>query len=230
MAAERPRVILSCAVSLDGRIDDASPERLRLSNEADFDEVDELRASCDAILVGAGTVRADNPRLLVRSPDRRRRRLAEGRTAHLRKVVLSGSGALDPAARIFTTGDAGCLVYVADDALATAERRFAGLGGVEVVAAGQPVRLVDVLADLARRGVRRLLVEGGAAVHTAFLTQDLADELRLAVAPFLVGDERAPRFVHPGDFPQRPDRPMRLVEARSVGDMAVLRYVTGEDR
>src|SRR5690606_28342046 len=141
MTAERPRVILSCAVSLDGRIDDASPERLRLSSEADFDEVDELRASCDAILVGAGTVRADNPRLLVRSPERQRRRLAEGRTAHLRKVVLSSSGDLDPAARIFTTGDAGCLVYVADDALPAARRRLAGLDGVEAVAAGQPVRL-----------------------------------------------------------------------------------------
>ncbi len=230
MTAERPRVILSCAVSLDGRIDDASPDRLRLSSEADFDEVDELRASCDAILVGAGTVRADNPRLLVRSPERQRRRRAEGRTAHLRKVVLSSSGDLDPAARVFTTGDAGCLVYVADGARAAAERRLGGLDGVEVVAAGQPVRLDTVLADRARRGVRRLLVEGGGAVHTAFLTQDLADELRLAVAPFFVGDADAPRFVHPGAFPQRPDRPLRLVSARDVGGTAVLHYVAGEER
>ena len=230
MTAERPRVILSCAVSLDGRIDDASPQRLRLSSEADFDEVDELRASCDAILVGAGTVRADNPRLLVRSPERQRRRLAEGRTAHLRKVVLSSSGDLDPAARIFTTGDAGCLVYVADDALPAARRRLAGLDGVEAVAAGQPVRLAGVLADLARRGVRRLLVEGGTAVHTAFLTHDLVDELRLAVAPFFVGDERAPRFVHPGVFPHRPERPLRLVSVRNAGGTAVLHYAAGEER
>ncbi|MGV2387125.1 MAG UNVERIFIED_CONTAM: dihydrofolate reductase family protein, partial [Thermobifida fusca] len=92
MSGERPRVILSCAMSVDGYIDDASPERLRLSTEADFDEVDELRASCDAILVGAGTIRADNPRLLVRSPERQQRRLAAGHPAHLRKVVLSTSG------------------------------------------------------------------------------------------------------------------------------------------
>ncbi|QOS57545.1 RibD family protein [Thermobifida fusca] len=229
MAGERPRVILSCAMSVDGYIDDASPERLRLSTEADFDEVDELRASCDAILVGAGTIRADNPRLLVRSPERQQRRLAAGHPAHLRKVVLSTSGDLDPAARVFTTGDAGCLLYVADHAAEAARHRFAGTAGVEVVAAGAP-DLDRVLADLARRGVRRLLVEGGGAVHTAFLTRNLADELRLAIAPFFVGDARAPRFVHPAVFPHRPGQPMRLVSARNVAGMAVLHYVLREEQ
>lgn len=224
----RPYTILSCAMSVDGYIDDRSAERLRLSNEADFDEVDELRATCDAILVGAGTVRADNPRLLVRSPERQRRRLDQGRTAHPRKVVLSTAGELDPTARIFTTGDAGTIVYVADQARAGTEQRFADVAGVDVAAAGEPVELAAVLADLARRGVRRLMVEGGGAVHTAFLTQGLADELRLAVAPFFVGQRGAPRFVHPGVFPHRPDTPLRLLRARAVGDMAVLHYAAGK--
>jgi len=64
----RPYVLLSCAMSIDGHIDDNGPERLLLSNAEDFDRVDEVRASCDAIMVGAGTVRRDNPRLLIRSP------------------------------------------------------------------------------------------------------------------------------------------------------------------
>ena len=65
---ERPYTILSCSISLDGYLDGATPERLVLSNEADLDRVDEVRAECDAILVGAATVRNDNPRLLVRNP------------------------------------------------------------------------------------------------------------------------------------------------------------------
>ena len=69
----RPYVLLSCAASIDGYIDDASEQRLLLSNEEDLDRVDAVRASCDAILVGAGTVRRDDPRLLVRSPSRRAR-------------------------------------------------------------------------------------------------------------------------------------------------------------
>ena len=62
----RPYVLLSCATSIDGYIDDASEQRLLLSNDEDLDRVDAVRASCDAILVGAGTVRRDDPRLLVR--------------------------------------------------------------------------------------------------------------------------------------------------------------------
>ncbi|WP_198932387.1 dihydrofolate reductase family protein, partial [Pseudonocardia sp. Ae717_Ps2] len=61
----RPYVLLSVAMSIDGYIDDASDERLLLSNSADFDRVDEVRAQSDAIMIGAGTLRADNPRLLV---------------------------------------------------------------------------------------------------------------------------------------------------------------------
>jgi Pyrimidine reductase, riboflavin biosynthesis len=74
----RPYVLLSCATSADGYLDDASPERLILSGPADLDRVDEVRAGCDAILVGAQTVRADNPRLLIRDPRRSARRAARG--------------------------------------------------------------------------------------------------------------------------------------------------------
>src|SRR5438552_176240 len=65
---QRPYVVLSCAMSVDGYLDDATDRRLILSNEADLDRVDGVRADSDAILVGANTIRRDNPRLLVRSP------------------------------------------------------------------------------------------------------------------------------------------------------------------
>ena len=69
--ANRPYVLLSCAMSIDGYIDDTSPDRLILSNNEDLERVDEVRAGCDAILIGASTMRKDNPRLLVNSADRR---------------------------------------------------------------------------------------------------------------------------------------------------------------
>ncbi|GAA0974139.1 MULTISPECIES: RibD family protein [Nocardiopsis] len=225
---DRPHTILSCAMSVDGRIDDTTPERLRLSNEADFAEVDELRAGCDAILVGAGTLRADDPRLLVRSPALRARRRGEGRTENLLKVLVTRSGEFDPRARFFSTGDAGAVVYTGGPGVDAAR---AGLSGrpasdppAEVVDAGSPPTAEAVLADLANRGVGRLLVEGGGHIHTMFLTSGLVDEIRLAVAPFFVGEEDAPRFVLPGAYPYSPAAPMRLVEARALGDVAVLRY------
>lgn len=226
---ERPYTILSCAVSVDGRIDDTGPERLRLSNEADFAEVDALRAECDAILVGAGTLRADDPRLLVRSPLLRERRRERGRTENLLKALLTRSGRFDPGARFFSTGDAGAVVYTGGAGVDTARSALAGRPvtdpPAEVVDAGDPPTAEAVLADLAGRGVGRLLVEGGGHVHTLLLTSGLVDELRLAIAPFFVGEEDAPRFTLPGAFPHTPAAPMRLAQVRALGDVAVLRYL-----
>jgi 5-amino-6-(5-phosphoribosylamino)uracil reductase len=82
--------------------------------------------------------------------------------------------------------------------------------------------------DLYDRGVRRLMVEGGGAVHTQFLTADLADELHLVVAPFFVGDSRARRFVGDGRFPWNPDRRATLADVRQIGDVVLLRYALSD--
>jgi len=208
-------------MSLDGYTDDVSARPLRLSGEADMDRVDDVRASCDAILVGTGTIRADNPVLLLRSQVRRDTRIARGLRPDPVRVVISRSGDVDPAARMFTTG-ADRIVYVSSAAAADARDRLGG--AADVVDAGNPMRLDGILADLAARGVARLLVEGGGSVHTQFLTAGLADELQLAVAPFFVGDSAAPRFVGDGQFPWNAGHRARLAAVTQAGDMAVMRY------
>ena len=90
--------------------------------------------------------------------------------------------------------------------------------------AGQPVDLRRVSEDLYARGVGRLMVEGGGTVHTQFLTNDLADELQLVVAPFFVGDSRATRLVGDGRFPWNPGRRATLAGVRQIGDVVLLRY------
>jgi len=215
-------------MSVDGYIDDASPERLRLSSEADFDRVDAERASSDAILVGANTIRRDDPRLLLRSPERRQERIARGRPPDPVKVTVTGSGDLDPAGSFFTAGDGSKLVYCPSPALQRTSRRLAGVA--TVLDAGETLDLGGVLADLAGRGVRTLLVEGGTSLHTQFLAAGLADELQLAVAPFFVGDANAPRFVGEGRFLWDSRHPMRLAEARPVGNVVLLRYLLSPDR
>jgi riboflavin-specific deaminase-like protein len=215
-------------MSVDGYIDDASPERLRLSSPADFDRVDGVRATCDAILVGAGTIRADDPKLLVKSPARQERRVRRGLPPDLTKVTITASGDLDPGARFFTTGTSPKLVYAPPGAVPALAERLGDLA--EVVDAGEPPGLPAMLADLSGRGVRRLMVEGGGGVHTRFLTAGLVDEVQLVVAPFFIGDPSAPRFVGPGVFPQSPGRPMRLAEATRIGDLVLLRYLLGGAR
>ncbi|MET7297055.1 dihydrofolate reductase family protein [Streptomyces griseoloalbus] len=213
-----PYVLLSAAVSLDGCLDDTGPERLLLSGPADFDRVDEVRASVDAILVGAGTIRADNPRLLVNSPERRAARVAGGRPEYPLKVTVSGSGELDPAARFWHTGGEK-LLYTTDRGAGRA--RAHGLAA-EVVALGPELDWRRLLEHLyAVRGVRRLMVEGGGRIHTQLLTQGLADELQLVLAPLFVGDPDAPRLFGPGAY--QAGR-LRLVETRPIGDVVLMRY------
>jgi 5-amino-6-(5-phosphoribosylamino)uracil reductase len=219
---DRPYTLLSCALSIDGYLGSASSRRLELSNDADFDRVDAVRASCDAILVGAATVRNDNPRLLVRSPARREERTTRGLAPSPMKVTVTERAELDAQADFFTTGDAEKLVYCTSRRVLDARSR---LGPVAtVVDAGQPVHMRRISEDLGARGVQRLMVEGGGKVHTQFLTDNLADELQLVVAPFFVGDSRAPRFVSDGRFPWNPDRRARLAEVRQIGDVVLLRY------
>ncbi len=227
----RPYVVLSCATSADGYLDDAGPRRLILSGPADLDRVDEVRAGCDAILVGAGTVRKDNPRLLIRDPRRSARRAARGLPEHPARVTLTATGDLDPRARFFAPG-ALRLVYCATPAIRRARARLGERDDAAVVIdAGDPLSLDFTLSDLAERAVVRLLIEGGAHVLGDFLARDLSDELNLAIAPFFVAQPAAPRLNLPGinvpENPNGPDRPMTLAEVRRLDEMVLLRYLLG---
>jgi 5-amino-6-(5-phosphoribosylamino)uracil reductase len=218
---ERPYTLLSCSVSLDGYLGDQTP-RLALSNEADFDRVDGVRASCDAIMVGAVTVRTDNPRLLVRSQARRDERTARGLPPSPAKVTVSERVDLDARSNFFTAGAAEKLLYTSSPRVADARAK---LGPVAtVVDGGSRVRMRRLTEDLADRGVGRLMVEGGGTVHTQFLADDLVDELQLVVAPIFIGDSSAPRFVRDGRFPWNAGRRAKLAEVTQLGDVVLLRY------
>ncbi|ELS54391.1 dihydrofolate reductase family protein [Streptomyces viridochromogenes] len=213
-----PYVLLSAAVSLDGYLDDTTPERLLLSSPADFDRVDEVRASADAILIGAGTIRADNPRLLVNSAERRAARVAAGKPEYPLKVTVSASGELDPTANFWHTGGEK-LVCTTDKG---AERLRRTPVAADVVALGAELDWRDLLRHLHEvRGVDRLMVEGGGTVHTQLLQQGLADELQLVLAPLFVGDPDAPRLFGPGGYQEGR---LRLLETRRIEDVVLMRY------
>jgi 5-amino-6-(5-phosphoribosylamino)uracil reductase len=222
MPCSRPYVLLSAAMSADGYIDDASPRRLVLSGPEDLDRVDGVRASCDAIMVGAGTIRADNPRLLIRSAARRAGRRGRGLPENPAKVTITSSGDLDPDALFFAADGTAKLAYAP---AATAGPLRDRLGDrASVISLTRGTGLADVLADLAGRGIGRLMIEGGASVLRQALAEGLADELQLAVAPVFVADPDAPRLLAGGrELPGR----MRLTGVEQAGDVAVLRYLPG---
>ena len=146
------RVILSAAVTADGYLDDNTPQRLMISTAADWEAVQRLRASCDAILVGAETLRRDNPALRLRDDGMRRQRVAEGLPADLTKVVLTRSGRLDPAMRFFTEGDAEKIVFT--------QKELPDLQPYATVlsSSGEELTAAYVITELEKRGIGRLLV------------------------------------------------------------------------
>ncbi len=207
------RIILSAAVSADGYLDNSGGERLILSSPEDWRAIHTLRAGCDAILVGAQTLRRDNPSLVIRDDKLRRRRNAEGRSADIMKVTVSGSGRLDPTLKFFTEGDGEKVVF-------THGKLSTQLPEVATVISRPELTSTVILNQLRKMGVGTLLVEGGSIVLSMFLRENNWDEFRLAVAPVFVGDHTAPRLVLDGDYP-----PMTLVKTERLGQTAVMHYV-----
>ncbi|MBI1393824.1 MAG: bifunctional diaminohydroxyphosphoribosylaminopyrimidine deaminase/5-amino-6-(5-phosphoribosylamino)uracil reductase RibD [Alphaproteobacteria bacterium] len=182
---KRPLVIAKAAMSLDGRIAAPSGESKWLTGPAARRIGHELRADCDAILVGVGTLTADDPSLTAR--------LDDATLAPLR-VVLDTNGASPIGAKAFERSGRGALILTTEQCSQSQARMFRDCG-VDVAICGRSangrVDLDDALAALADRGVLSVMVEGGGKALGAFLDEDLIDEIHLFYAPMLLGGGRA---------------------------------------
>jgi 2,5-diamino-6-(ribosylamino)-4(3H)-pyrimidinone 5'-phosphate reductase len=195
-------------MSADGKIALRGGNPLAISDEADLRRVHDLRARSDAILVGIGTVLADDPSLLTKAP---------GAAKQPIRVVLDSKGQTPPNARVLN-GQARTLVFVAKGN----QRR---MPNAECVEAGEGrVDLRLALRELAARGVQSVMVEGGATIIGAFLRASLVDELSIFVAPLVVGGG-APSLVEgPGAVDAAHVLRMKLVESTPLGSGVLLRF------
>jgi diaminohydroxyphosphoribosylaminopyrimidine deaminase/5-amino-6-(5-phosphoribosylamino)uracil reductase len=178
----RPYVIAKWAQSLDGKLATRTGHSQWVSCEASRKQVHKLRATVDAILVGSETVLADDPMLTARDVRLRRRALRvvlDGRLRLPDKCQLVASAARHPT-----------LVFTSADKARSPKARRLIRGGVEVVGCRHGsggLSLAACLAELHRREVTNLLVEGGAAVLSSFLCGKRVDEARVFVAPIMIG-------------------------------------------
>ena len=209
------RITLSAALTADGFLDDRSPRRLMISTPEDWADVCRLRCDHDAILVGAATLRRDDPALVLRDEEARARRRRAGLRPDIAKVALTRSGDVDPALRFFTVGDADRYIF--------SPRQLPALEGAAEVVVCNPVTACAVVTELEKRGVGSLFVEGGAAVLRLFLSEGMADTLRLAVNPAL-------RLGAQGCTPFRFDPPAgAALRSRLVGGMQVSEWTLRPD-
>lgn len=207
------RVVINAAVSADGKLSSRRREQIEISGPADFDRVDHLRAEHDAIVVGIGTVLADDPHLTLDDP--------EG--SNPARVVADSNARTPPDAKILD-GDARTYILVGDDAPADRVTTLQNHGARVVTAgANDHVDLVAAMVALENEGIYNLMVEGGGELIFSLFEAELVDELSVYVGPKIIGGRDAPTladgdgFVE--DFPE-----LSLDGVDQIDDGVLLRW------
>lgn len=220
----RPFVYVNMAMTVDGKITSTGREYPHFTSRHDRKTMDKLRAQADAVLVGAGTLRADDPPLQVRDEEMQRLRASLGKPAHLTTVLVTASAGIDPDARFFTAPSEGTrIVATVEDAPADKVERLRARA--EVWTLGQSfVDLPALCRRLVERGVERLLVEGGGELNWGFVRNDLVDEIYVTIAPALLGGRAAPTLLEGDGFSMSDRRRLRLLEIDRVGDEIYTRW------
>jgi 2,5-diamino-6-(ribosylamino)-4(3H)-pyrimidinone 5'-phosphate reductase len=215
-------VVVNAAMSADGKLSTREREQIAISGPADFDRVDQVRADSDAVMVGVGTVLADDPSLTVDDENRVAARRERGDAPQPARVVADSRGRTPPEAAILDD-DAETFVLVSEAALERSIERLEAAGATVIVAGGERVALDAALAELESYGIERLMVEGGGELIFSLFEAGLVDDLSVFVGPQVIGGRDAPTLADGEGFVDEfADLDLRDVER--VDDGVLLRW------
>ena len=220
---KRPFVFINSAMSADGKISSVERKQVRISGPEDRARVDALRAESDAIMVGVGTVLADDPALRVRSAALRRARSKRGEPEEPLRIVADSQARTPPTAQVLGPG---CMIAVCRSA---PSNRLAELSPqCEITICGEDrVDLLQLMAALSEKGVRRLMVEGGATLNWSLISLGLVDEIYVYIGALILGGESAPTLVDGAGFGQ--EFPLlQLISAKQMDGGVLLRWRLSE--
>ena len=221
---DRPFVYVNMAMSADGKITSIRREEPRFTSKRDKKTMDKLRAEADALLIGAGTLRHDDPRQDVRDPEMKAYRRSLGKPDLLLNVVVTASAKIDPRSKLFDPAKAkGCIVATVEDAPEESLRRLAEVAEIWTVGRGR-VDVPLLLSRLKARGVERLLVEGGGEMNWSFVEHDSIDEIYVTIAPAIFGGRDAPTPVEGAGLTMETRLKLSLVSAEVVEGEIFCRY------
>lgn len=195
----RPFVFINAAMSADGKIATKERRQTRISGEIDFDRVDELRATSDAVMVGIGTMLADNPSLTVKSAERRDRRRAMGLDENPARIVVDSLARTPLDADIFKKGAGRKIIAVSERAPKEKVKELAGFAGI-IVAGKKTVDIEKLLSELKALGINRLMVEGGATLNWALISGGFVDEIYTFIGNIIIGGRTAPTLADGDGF------------------------------
>ena len=215
MEKSRPHVILSAAVSIDGKISTITGNS-KLSSIEDFIRLHKLRAKVDGILIGKNTAIKDNPLLTVRHT----------RGKNPVRIILDSKGDIPIKSKILQTSNKIPTIIAVSKQITKSNLQKLNKFPVEIISAGEKsVNLKLLLKKLSEKNISTILVEGGGTVNWEFVKQNLFDELIITISPFLIGGNNAISFIEGNGFDQISKSPkLQLKSIKRLKNHLVLNY------
>jgi len=215
MVKSRPRIILSAAITLDGKIATRTGDS-KISSKKDKIRLHKLRSKVDAILVGRNTVQCDDPRLTVR--------YVKGKNPI--RIILDSQGSISSSSKIIKTCKKIPTIIVVSKKISKKNLSRLQKLPLEIAILGEKkINIKNLLQYLSKQKINSVLVEGGGTVNWEFINNDLIDEAIITLTPYLVGGENATTLVQGKGFSKiSSSKKLRLKRISRQGNELVLHY------
>lgn len=216
------RVVVNAAMSADGKLSTRERKQVEISGPEDFDRVDQLRAESDAVMVGVGTVLADDPSLTLESKERKTQRTEEGRPANPARVVADSQIRTPPDATVLNS-EAETYLLVSEAAPTDFVAQMVESGATVITAGENRVDLTGAVEQLSAHGIDQLMVEGGGEIIFSLFESRLVDRLSVFVGPVVIGGREAPTLADGAGFVEEFPK-LELDTVERVGEGVLLQY------
>jgi 2,5-diamino-6-(ribosylamino)-4(3H)-pyrimidinone 5'-phosphate reductase len=219
----RPFVFINSAMSADGKISTKERKQVKISGKMDFDRMDALRAGSDAIMVGIGTMLADNPSLTVKSHARRLERKQAGLEENPVRIVVDSRARTPLEADIFIKGEGARIIVVSRSAPAERVERLREKA-IIICSGDNEVDLPAAMEKLKGMGISRLMVEGGATLNWGMISAGLVDEIYTFVGNLIIGGKMSPTLVDGTGFIEKEIIRLKLTGTETMEEGVLLKW------
>ena len=215
MVDSKPKITLSAAITLDGKIG-LKNKHIVLSSKSDKIRVHKLRSKSDAILVGKNTVQQDDPLLTVR--------YVKGKNPI--RIILDSNGTIKNDSRIIKTSKRIPTIIIVSEIITKSNLNRLRKLPIDVIVCGKnQVNIVKLLSILSKKGIKTILLEGGGTLNRSFLKKNLIDEMIIALTPYILGSENTINLFEGMSFPSlKMKLPLKLKNVQKYGNEIILNY------
>ena len=220
----RPFIFVNLAMSADGKLSTVERRQVKISGKDDFSRVDAIKADADAIMVGVGTVIADDPSLTVKSSEYKAKRIQNGRNENPLRIVTDSNARTPVNAEILHKGEGPRVIAVSNTA---PQEKIEALNEFADIFVGgeDKVDLISLMEALYENGVRTLMVEGGGSLIWSLFKEGLVDEIYTCIGNVIIGGENAPTPVDGDGYIKEDDFPrLQLIKMENMDDGVLLRW------